>query len=69
MKNNNYDDNFSNDLLNNKDLSRAFIFFSYIKENFSCISFDENISINKNYKLIANFIKESIMKKEYNLFL
>ena len=66
-KNNNYEDNFSNDLLNNKDLSRAFIFFSYIKENFSCISFDENISINKNYKLIANFIKGSFKKNEYNL--
>ena len=66
---NNYDDNFSSYLLNNKNISSSFIFFSYIKENFFCGPFDENISINKTYISFLNFIKESFIDNKYNLLL
>ena len=66
---NNYNDNFSSYLLNNKNISSSFIFFSFIKENFFCCSFDKSISINKTYISFLNFIKESFIDNKYNLLL
>ena len=65
---NNYEDEHFKNLFNNNNFITSFIFFSYIKENFSGCSFEENIIENKNYNLILNLIGDSMKDFNYNLF-
>ena len=66
-KANKYEDEHFKNLFKSKNLLQAFIFFSYIKENFSGCSLEENIIENKNYNLILNLASNAMKDFNYNL--
>ena len=68
-KESNYEDDFSQDLINNNNLSNAFIFFSYIKENFSGNYFEDSIIGSDRYNFLLTFKNYNIKMNEYNLLL